>query len=112
MRSSLKKLLKNLLMIPCVSLIAVPLIAQSDAKAKLTGNAVFQSNCAKCHGKTAEGRHFGGPSLISEKTRAMSNDDVRNIIANGKGHMPKYSGKLSNEEMDTLVQQIRNAGQK
>ncbi|HWZ26749.1 MAG TPA: cytochrome c [Verrucomicrobiae bacterium] len=47
----------------------------------------------KCHGKTADGRHFGGPSLISDKTAAASVEDVRNIIANGKRHMPKYTGK-------------------
>jgi mono/diheme cytochrome c family protein len=33
----------------------------------LSKNGIFQKNCAKCHGKTAEGRHFGGPSLISDQ---------------------------------------------
>ena len=70
----------------------------------LTANPVFQKTCAKCHGKTAESRHFGGPSLVSEKTTAASPDDVRNIISNGKGRMPKYAGKLTSEEIDTLVQ--------
>ena len=70
-------------------------------------NPVFQENCAKCHGKTAEGRHFGGPSLISEKNTASSADDLRSIITNGKGRMPKYSSKLTPEEIDTLIQQIK-----
>ena len=34
-------------------------------------------------------------------------DDLRNIITNGKDHMPKYRGKLTAEEIDTLVKQIR-----
>jgi hypothetical protein len=34
---------------------------------KLTEHLVYKKDCAKCHGKTAEGRHFGGPSLISNK---------------------------------------------
>jgi mono/diheme cytochrome c family protein len=80
--------------------------------ATLTANPVFEKNCAKCHGKTAEGRHFGGPSLISEKTAAASADDLRNIITNGKGHMPKYAGKLTPEEIDTLVQQIKATNKK
>ena len=75
--------------------------------AALTANLVFQKNCAKCHGKTAGGRHFAGPSLISEKTAATSADDLRNIITNGKGRMPKNAGKLTSEEIDTLVQQIK-----
>ena len=73
----------------------------------LTANPVFQKNCAKCHGKTAEGRHFGGPSLTSEKSTAMSAADLRAILTNGKGHMPKYAGKLTPEEIDTLVEQIK-----
>jgi len=74
---------------------------------KLTENPVYKKECAKCHGKTAEGRHFGGPSLISEKTAAVSVEDLRNITANGKGRMPKYEGKLTSEEIDSLVQQVR-----
>lgn len=73
----------------------------------LLANSAYVKNCAKCHGKTAEGRHFGGPSLISEKTAAASSDDLRNMIANGKGHMPKFAGKLTPEEIDTLVKQIQ-----
>ena len=73
----------------------------------LTANPVFQKSCAKCHGKTAQGRHFGGPSLTSEKSTAMSVADLRTILTNGKGHMPKYAGKLSPEEIDTLVEQIK-----
>jgi mono/diheme cytochrome c family protein len=80
--------------------------------ATLTANPVFQKSCTKCHGKTAEGRHFGGPSLISEKTTATSADDLRNLIANGKGRMPKYAGKLTSEEIDTLVQQIKALNKK
>jgi len=73
----------------------------------LLANPVYVKNCAKCHGKTAEGRHFGGPSLISDKTAAASTEDIRNIIVNGKGHMPKFAGKLTTEEIETLVRQTQ-----
>ena len=78
----------------------------------LTANPVFATNCAKCHGKDAEGRHFRGPSLISEKIAAASADELRNIITNGKGHMPKYNGKLTSEQIDTLAQQIKALNKK
>lgn len=78
----------------------------------LTANPVFQKNCAKCHGKTAEGRHFGGPSLISKKVAATSANDLHSIIVNGKGHMPKYASKLTSAEIDTLVQQIKTMSKK
>lgn len=95
------------LCILCFVLLAVSAaVAQSSSK-PLTDNPVFQSNCAKCHGKTAEGRHFGGPSLVSTGATAMSADDLRNIVTNGKHRMPKYAGKLTPEEIDTLVTQIK-----
>jgi mono/diheme cytochrome c family protein len=34
-------------------------------------------------------------------------EDLRKIITDGKGRMPKYAGKLAPEEIDNLVQQIR-----
>jgi mono/diheme cytochrome c family protein len=84
--------------------------AQPDAS--LTANPVYTKNCAKCHGKTAEGHHFGGPSLSSAKAAAASPEDLRKIISDGKGHMPKYAGKLSAEEIDTLVKQIEALNKK
>ena len=77
-----------------------------QADTSLTTNPAYEKNCAKCHGKTAEGRHFGGPSLASTKAAAASADDLRKIIAEGKGHMPKFGGKLNEEEIGTLVKQI------
>lgn len=80
--------------------------------ATLTANPVYQKNCAKCHGKTAEGRHFGGPSLVTDKTTAASSDDLRNVITDGKGHMPKFAGKLTSAEIDTLVEQLKASSKK
>ena len=82
--------------------------AQS-ATARLTANPIFEKQCAKCHGKTAEGRHFGGPSLVSGKSTLLSEEELRNMISNGKGRMPKYAGKLKPEEINTLVHQIAEA---
>jgi mono/diheme cytochrome c family protein len=73
----------------------------------LTANPVFEKHCAKCHGKTAKGRHFGGPSLVSGKVETASAEDLHMLISNGKGRMPKYAGKLSADEIDTLVQEIK-----
>jgi mono/diheme cytochrome c family protein len=82
------------------------------ADSGLLANSAYVKNCAKCHGKTAEGRHFGGPALISDKTAAASTEDLRNVIANGKGHMPKFTGKLTPEEIDSLVAQIQSLNRK
>jgi mono/diheme cytochrome c family protein len=82
--------------------------AQSPSPdASLTANPVFQKNCEKCHGKTAMGRHFAGPALASDKVAAASADDLRKIISDGKGHMPKFAAKLTPEEIDALVRQVQ-----
>jgi len=93
---------------PALVLFALAAHAQ-DAKPEnsLTTNPVYQQNCAKCHGKTAQGRFMAGPSLVSEKATALSSDDLRDIITNGKHHMPKFGEKLSSTEIDALVDQIR-----
>jgi mono/diheme cytochrome c family protein len=77
------------------------------ATATLTEDPIFQKECAKCHGKTGEGRHFAGPSLVSEQVTSTSAEDLNNVITNGKHHMPKFGGKLTAEEINTLVQQIK-----
>jgi len=85
-----------------------------DAKpeASLTSNPVYEKNCAKCHGKTAEGRFMAGPSLVSGKATAMSTDDLRTIITNGKHHMPKFGEKLASADIDALVDQIQAMSKK
>ena len=104
----------GLIYLLCLLLGAVTTVAGQNppTDAGLTANPVFQKNCAKCHGSTAEGRHFGGPSLISEKATAMSSDELHSIITDGKGRMPKYTGKLTAEEIDTLVQEIKALSKK
>jgi mono/diheme cytochrome c family protein len=97
---------------PAVLALASAAAQTPSPDASLTGNPVYTKDCAKCHGKTAEGRHFAGPSLISEKAAAASADDLRNIIAHGKGHMPKFAGKLSADEIDALAKQIQTANKK
>jgi mono/diheme cytochrome c family protein len=106
MRCDLKTYLVAIAICALCFVIAATLAQPSPSSAKLTENPVYKEKCAKCHGKSAEGRHFGGPSLLSEKA-AASVEDLRKIITDGKGRMPKYAGKLAPEEIDNLVQQIR-----
>jgi len=79
----------------------------------LTANPIYHKNCAKCHGKNAESRLFShAPSLVSDKTAALSAEDLRAIIVNGKGEMPKFGGNISAVDLDALIQQIKAANQK
>ena len=96
----------------CVLLSCGPVLLAQTSDTSLTANPVYEKNCAKCHGKTAEGRHFGGPSLASEKVSGATPDELSKIISDGKGRMPKYGAKLSAGEIDTLVRQIKSLPKK
>ena len=87
--------------------LAVAFAQTPPASQTLTDNPVFKKDCAGCHGKNAQGRFMAGPSLVSDKVAGASADELHGIIANGKGRMPKYAAKLSTEEIDTLVQEVK-----
>jgi len=89
-----------------VLLFAASASAQSPSTS-LIDNPEYQDNCARCHGKKAEGHFMKGPSLTSGKAAAMSAEDLHKLIANGKGHMPKFGDKLSPEQIDTLAEQVK-----
>jgi cytochrome c551 len=50
------------------------------------GEALFQQNCARCHG--AQGRGGAGPAPKLAGT-AMDAASIKTVILNGKGRMPK-----------------------
>jgi len=83
----------------------------------LSANHVYQKNCAKCRGKTAEGHRFAGPSLISPKIASISTEELRNAVTNGKGHVPKFrmpefGSQMTSAEINTLVEQIQALNRK
>lgn len=92
-------------------LLSAILFAQTPTSTSLTGNSLFQDKCSRCHGKNAEGRFMHAPSLVSDKVSGASADELRGIITNGKGHMPHWGDKLSTEQINTLVDEIK-AGKK
>ena len=55
---------------------------------------------------------MGGPSLVSPDATAMPREDLINTVTNGKHRMPKYAGKLTPEEISTLVNQIKSSASK
>jgi cytochrome c553 len=79
--------------------------------------ALFQKNCAQCHGAGGKGTavahtpDFTNPAF----QRTISAQDITGAIRDGKadGRMPAWSGKLTDAEIDSLSTYIRsfsNAG--
>jgi cytochrome c553 len=73
---------------------------------------LYGSNCASCHGTVGAGSAFA-PALNSPVLRSRLDDDaLMAAIANGRPGtaMPAWNGRLSDEQITSLVTLIRNWG--
>jgi mono/diheme cytochrome c family protein len=77
------------------------------------GAALFKQHCSKCHGsdghaKTFRGRLTGARNLTNADWQAKTSDEhIFNVISTGRGKMPSFGKKLSEEEMNSLVAFVR-----
>jgi mono/diheme cytochrome c family protein len=88
-------------------------VAQSDASAKL-GMGFFTKNCASCHGKTGLGDGVKARTLKDSpgdfsKTefQNLSDGDIFYRTKTGRGDMPKYDGKLADDDIWNVVNYMR-----
>lgn len=74
--------------------------------------ALFQQNCAGCHGAGGKGiRAVHTPDFTDPAfERSLSAQDVTSAIRDGKagGRMPAWSGKLTDAQIDSLSTYVRS----
>ncbi len=84
---------------------AIPAVAADDAA------ALYKSKCQVCHGAdgkgTAAGQKMGAKDFQSPEVAKQSDAELAKATKEGKGKMPKYDGKLTKEQIDSVVQFIR-----
>jgi mono/diheme cytochrome c family protein len=73
---------------------------------------LYKHKCASCHGpdgkaETSAGKAMKVRSFADPAVAAISDDELANIITNGKGKMPKYSS-LKPEQVKALVEYCRS----
>ncbi|MBC6417488.1 MAG: cytochrome c [Prochloron sp. SP5CPC1] len=66
------------------------------------GNAIFQINCAGCHGSTANGKV--GPSLVEVSKRKSKVSLIYQVISGKTPPMPKF--QPNPQEMADLLQYL------
>jgi mono/diheme cytochrome c family protein len=67
-----------------------------------TGQAIFSTRCASCHG--ADGGGGFGPALAGVVTKRFPNPaDQQAVVANGRGSMPSFSDSLTPEQIAAVV---------
>lgn len=75
----------------------------------VSGKDLFKANCARCHGDTGGGGK--GPNLTSEKRQAKwkeSDDKLVKKIGGGGFGMPKFTKKLTPDEIKAIATYIRS----
>jgi len=89
--------------------------ARVDVPSPMPGDAkaTFDAQCAKCHGKdgrakSLHGRHVHARDLTDAAWQGnVSDERLFNSISNGKGKMPDFKKKLSEDQIDALVRYVR-----
>jgi len=86
----------------------------SQALGAEAGKAIYDKNCAGCHGADGKGnpalaKTLGekGLNIVSKETAVKSDDALLKIIAEGAGKMPA-SKKLTKDEHKQVLQYSRS----
>ena len=88
-------------------------VAKSEASTK-AGMALFTRNCAACHGKTGLGdgvkartlKDFPGDFTKAE-FHGMADGEIFYKTKTGRGDMPKYEGKLADDDIWNIANYLR-----
>jgi mono/diheme cytochrome c family protein len=77
--------------------------ASTSPRAALTGDAIFDSQCSRCHGSKGQGDI--GPRLNGGAvTQALPTNDAEvALVTNGLGSMPAFGGRLSPQQIRAVV---------
>lgn len=107
----MKAIFRNSFMLACVIAAAVSVNAEQPAE------GVYKAKCAPCHGATGEadtpaGKAFKVPSFSSDSVLKASDADLLEVARNGKGKMPAWHDKLSDDQLKGLVTFIHSLQKK
>jgi len=83
-------------------------IAIASACAEQRAAGVYKTNCAPCHGaagdaNTPAGKAFKVPSFSSEDVLKEPDANLMAIAKEGKGKMPAWHDKLSEDQLKDLI---------
>jgi cytochrome c6 len=86
--------------------LAIPAMAQQG------GDAIYKAKCAMCHGAdgvgdTPVGKGMKVNSFKSDADVKASDADLAKVTKEGKGKMPAYAGKLTDDQIQEVVTYIR-----
>jgi cytochrome c6 len=106
-------MLKNIARICVVSLLTV----NTMGFAQNSGADIYKSKCQMCHaadgsgntpaGKSSKARPFDSPEVLK-----LSDDDLIKVTKSGRGKMPAYAGKLTDDQIKDVIAHIHTLQKK
>ena len=81
------------------------------------GEEIFQQMCSGCHGpdgraQTDMGKSLQAADLTSDAVQHLSTSEISKQVQKGKGKMPGFEGKLSDDEIKAVVAYVQELGKK
>ena len=97
-----------------VVIVAYPNIAfEKRSESAKSASEIYEKSCASCHGKDGQAKGLKGKlkharNLTDSDWQGKVTDErIFNSISNGKGKMPSFGKKLSDDEINSLVTYVR-----
>lgn len=83
-----------------------------DATTASQGEALYNANCASCHGNPGKNNSLKSlnpipPDLASEASQKLTDGELLYILNNGAGLMPSFKNSLSEEKMWLVISYLR-----
>ncbi len=86
----------------------------ADSEALAKGKAVYEAQCALCHGEKGDGKGPAGAAVKAANftqgfKRAKTDEEAKHIILNGipGTAMVGFAGRINEEEAESLVHYIK-----
>lgn len=70
-----------------------------------SGESLYKRNCSRCHGADGTKEFLGAKNL---KRSILSDEDILQKIQNGKGFMPSFSKKFSDDELNQILLYVKS----
>ena len=93
-------------------LIVLSIVLVTPGFARNQGADTYKAKCAMCHGADGDGNTPAGKAMKTKSFKdpdliKASDADLIAAIKNGKGKMPAYAGKLTDDQIKDVVTFIR-----
>jgi mono/diheme cytochrome c family protein len=104
--------MKRLLTIAPLLVMAMAVLAPVARADEAKGSTDYKAKCAMCHGpdgkgQTAMGKNLKLKDLGSGEVQNLHDSDIKTLVENGKGKMPPMKGKMTDKQIEDVIQYVR-----